>query len=180
MDIEIINSIIFNQVQNVGFNSKIYLNKNLNKVSLSEEYNFLCKDDECISKNAGILNAKYVLVWEFAESEDLFYIRVFDPMNYNKWIASDIVNDPYKILSESGIYGLDPLVRASVTKIMSVKNFKDEISVLNRFKMKNETLVEWGKYPIWAGITYLILEKVFAQDTKETLPKEPPGFPHDQ
>jgi len=180
MDIEIINSIIFNQVQNVGFNSKIYLNKNLNKVSLSEEYNFFCKDDECVSKNAGILNAKYVLVWEFAESEDLFYIRVFDPMNYNKWIASDIVNDPYKILSESGIYGLDPLVRASVTKIMSVKNFKDEISVLNRFKMKNETLVEWGKYPIWAGITYLILEKVFAQDTKETLPKEPPGFPHDQ
>ena len=75
---------------------------------------------------------------------------------------------------------MDPLVRASVTKIMSVKNFKDEISILNRFKMKNETLVEWGKYPIWAGITYLILEKVFAQDTKEALPKEPPGFPHDQ
>ena len=179
MDIEIINSIIFNQMQKVGFNTKIYLNKDFKKVPISEEYNFFCKDDECVSKNATLLNAKYFLVWEFAESEDLFYIRVFDSMNYNNWIASDIVNDPYKILSESGIYGLDPLVRASVTKIMSAKNFKDEISTFNRFKMKNETLVEWGRYPIWAGITYLILDKVFAQDSKEPLPKQPPGFPHD-
>jgi len=125
------------------------------------------------------LNAKYVLVWEFAESEDLFYIRVFEPMNYNNSFASDILSDPYKILSESGIYGLDPLVRISVSKVMSAKIFKDEISIFNRFKMKNEVLVEWGKYPLWAGITYLILDKVFSKESKETLPKQPPGFPHD-
>ena len=179
MDIEIINSIIFNQIQEVGFNEKVYINKDLKKLTLSENYNFFCKDDECVSKNASLLNAKYVLVWEFAESEDLFYIRVFDSMNYNNWIANDILSDPYKVLSESGIYGLDPLVRTSVTKVMSAKNFKNEISVLNRFKMKNEVLVEWGKYPIWAGITYLILDKVFAPDSKEPLPTQPPGFPHD-
>ena len=179
MDIEIINSIIFNQIQEVGFNEKVYINKDLKKLTLSENYNFFCKDDECVSKNASLLNAKYVLVWEFAESEDLFYIRVFDSMNYNNWIANDILSDPYKVLSESGIYGLDPLVRTSVTRVMSAKNFKNEISVLNRFKMKNEVLVEWGKYPIWAGITYLILDKVFAPDSKEPLPTQPPGFPHD-
>ena len=179
MDIEIINSIIFNQIQEVGFNAKVYTNKDLKKPTLSEDYNFFCKDDECVSKNASLLNAKYVLVWEFAESEDLFYIRVFDSMDYNNWIANDILSDPYKVLSESGIYGLDPLVRTSVTKVMSAKNFKNEISVLNRFKMKNEVLVEWGKYPIWAGITYLILDKVFAPDSKEPLPTQPPGFPHD-
>ncbi|MFL3006366.1 MAG: hypothetical protein ACJZ10_00010 [Candidatus Neomarinimicrobiota bacterium] len=179
VDIEIINSIIFNQIQEVGFNEKVYINKDLKKLTLSENYNFFCKDDECVSKNASLLNAKYVLVWEFAESEDLFYIRVFDSMNYNNWIANDILSDPYKVLSESGIYGLDPLVRTSVTKVMSAKNFKNEISVLNRFKMKNEVLVEWGKYPIWAGITYLILDKVFAPDSKEPLPTQPPGFPHD-
>ena len=179
VDIEIINSIIFNQIQEVGFNEKVYINKDLKKLTLSENYNFFCKDDECVSKNASLLNAKYVLVWEFAESEDLFYIRVFDSMDYNNWIANDILSDPYKVLSESGIYGLDPLVRTSVTKVMSAKNFKNEISVLNRFKMKNEFLVEWGKYPIWAGITYLILDKVFAPDSKEPLPTQPPGFPHD-
>ena len=179
MDIEIINSIIFNQIQEVGFNAKVYINKDLKKPTLSEDYNFFCKDDECVSKNASLLNAKYVLVWEFAESEDLFYIRVFDSMDYNNWIANDILSDPYKVLSESGIYGLDPLVRTSVTRVMSAKNFKNEISVLNRFKMKNEVLVEWGKYPIWAGITYLILDKVFAPDSKEPLPTQPPGFPHD-
>ena len=179
VDIEIINSIIFNQIQEVGFNEKVYINKDLKKLTLSENYNFFCKDDECVSKNASLLNAKYVLVWEFAESEDLFYIRVFDFMNYNNWIANDILSDPYKVLSESGIYGLDPLVRTSVTKVMSAKNFKNEISVLNRFKMKNEVLVEWGKYPIWAGITYLILDKVLAPDSKEPLPTQPPGFPHD-
>ena len=179
VDIEIINSIIFNQIQEVGFNEKVYINKDLKKLTLSENYNFFCKDDECVSKNASLLNAKYVLVWEFAESEDLFYIRVFDSMNYNNWIANDILSDPYKVLSESGIYGLDPLVRTSVTRVMSAKNFKNEISVFNRFKMKNEVLVEWGKYPIWAGITYLILDKVFAPDSKEPLPTQPPGFPHD-
>ncbi len=179
MDIEIINSIIFNQIQEVGFNAKVYINKDLKKPTLSEDYNFFCKDDECVSKNASLLNAKYVLVWEFAESEDLFYIRVFDSMDFNNWIANDILSDPYKVLSESGIYGLDPLVRTSVTRVMSAKNFKNEISVLNRFKMKNEVLVEWGKYPIWAGITYLILDKVFAPDSKEPLPTQPPGFPHD-
>ena len=179
MDIEIINSIIFNQVQNVGFNSKIYINKDLEEVSINGDYDFFCKDDECSSKNADLLNAKYVLVWEFAESEDLFYIRVFEPMNYNNSFASDILSDPYKILSESGIYGLDPLVRISVSKVMSAKIFKDEISIFNRFKMKNEVLVEWGKYPLWAGITYLILDKVFSKESKETLPKQPPGFPHD-
>ena len=179
MDIEIINSIIFNQIQEVGFNAKVYTNKDLKKPTLSEDYNFFCKDDECVSKNASLLNAKYVLVWEFAKSEDLFYIRVFDSMDFNNWIANDILSDPYKVLSESGIYGLDPLVRTSVTRVMSAKNFKNEISVLNRFKMKNEVLVEWGKYPIWAGITYLILDKVFAPDSKEPLPTQPPGFPHD-
>ena len=126
-----------------------------------------------------LLNAKHVLVWEFAESKDLLYIRIFDPMNYNDWIAEDILSDPYKVLSESGIYGLDPLVRNSVTKVMSVRNFKNEISVLNRFKMKNKVLVDWVKYPIWAGITYLILDKIFASDSEESLPTQPPGFPHD-
>ena len=179
MDIEIINSIIFNQIQKVGYNAKVYLNKDLNKSTLSEDYNFFCKDEECVSQNAMLLNAKHVLVWEFAESKDLFYIRVFSPLDYNDWIAEDVLSDPYKVLSESGIYGLDPLVRTSVTKVMSAKNFKNEISVLNRFKMKNEVLVEWGKYPIWAGITYLILDKVFAPDSKEPLPTQPPGFPHD-
>ena len=179
MDIEIINSIILNQIQEVGYNAKVYLNKDLKKSTLSEDYNFFCKDDECVSQNAMLLNAKHVLVWEFAESKDLFYIRVFAPLDYNDWIAEDVLSDPYKVLSESGIYGLDPLVRTSVTKVMTAKNFKNEISVLNRFKMKNEVLVEWGKYPIWAGITYLILDKVFAPDSKEPLPTQPPGFPHD-
>ena len=179
MDIEIINSIIFNQIREVGFNARVYINKDLKKPTLSGDYNFFCKDDECVSKNASLLNAKYVLVWEFAKSKDLFYIRVFDSMDYKNWIANDILSDPYKVLSESGIYGLDPLIRTSVTRVMSAKNFKNEISVLNRFKMKNEVLVEWGKYPIWAGITYLILDKVFAPDSKEPLPTQPPGFPHD-
>ena len=62
---------------------------------------------------------------------------------------------------------------------MSVRSFKNEISAFNRFKMKNKVLVEWGKYPIWAGITYLILDKIFASDREESLPTQPPGFPHD-
>ena len=180
VDIEIINSIIFNQIQDVGYRGEIFLNKDLLQSQLIEEFSLSCRDDECGAKNANYLNAKYVLAWEFSESEDLLYIRIFDPLNYSNSINSDILSDPYKILSELGIYGLDPLIRVSVKKMMSAKNFKNEVSVFNRFKMKNEVLMAWGKYPLWAGITYLILDKVFASDSKETLPTMPPGFPHEQ
>ena len=179
LDIEIINSIIFNQIQNIGFDAKIYLNKDLKRLSIDNNYSYDCMDDECASINASLINAKYILVWEFSQSEDLFYIRVFDAINYNEWIASDILSGPYKILSESGIYGLDPLVRISVSKVMSSKEFKDEISVLDRFKMKNEAVFALGKYPFWTGLAYLIFDKVFSQDDEEALPKQPPGFPHD-
>tara|TARA_X000001036_G_scaffold145221_2_gene138082 strand:+ start:5243 stop:6364 length:1122 start_codon:yes stop_codon:yes gene_type:complete len=179
IDIGIINSIILNQIQNIGFDTKIYLNKNLNKSSIDNSYNYECIDDECASINANLINAKYVIAWEFAQAEDILYIRVFDSFNYNQLIGTDVIFGPYKILSESGVYGLDPLVRSSVSKIMSSKNFKDDISFFNRFKMRNETVVFWGKYPLYAGLAYLIFDKVFSQDEEEVVPKIPPGFPHD-
>ena len=179
IDIGIINSIILNQIQNIGFDTKIYLNKNLNKSSIDNSYNYECIDDECASINANLINAKYVVAWEFAQAKDVLYIRVFDSFNYNQLIGTDVIFGPYKILSESGVYGLDPLVRSSVSKIMSSKNFKDDISFFSRFKMRNETVVFWGKYPLYAGLAYLIFDKVFSQDDEEEAPKIPPGFPHD-
>ena len=101
IDIGIINSIILNQIQNIGFDTKIYLNKNLNKSSIDNSYNYECIDDECASINANLINAKYVIAWEFAQAEDILYIRVFDSFNYiNPFIKSQYnarytVTDPW-------------------------------------------------------------------------------------
>ena len=98
VDIEIINSIIFNQIQDVGYREEIFLNKDLLQSQLIEEFSLSCRDDECAAKNANYLNAKHVLAWEFSESEDLLYIRIFDPLNYSNSITSDILSDPYNCL----------------------------------------------------------------------------------
>jgi hypothetical protein len=44
--------------------------------------------------------------------------------------------------------------------------------------MKSKPLLRVGKYPLMLGVVYLLIDKVFLQDTEEP-PEQPPGFPHD-
>jgi hypothetical protein len=44
--------------------------------------------------------------------------------------------------------------------------------------MKNDQWIALGKYPLMLGAVYLLIDKVFLQDTEEP-PEQPPGFPHD-
>ncbi len=179
IDEEIINSIIMDQLKKIGFNSKIYLNRDLEQDGLDQDYNLDCQTDSCASGNARLLNAGYVLSWGFAESDDMLSMRVFDSSSFNDWIASDIISSPYKIIDDSGVYGLENKLRISVSKLMSSKTFKKEISTVDRLTIKNERWIAFGKYPIMLGAVYLLIDKVFLQNPEEPAPKEPPGFPHD-
>ena len=105
-------------------------------------------------------------------------IRVFEPENFSQWIDNDVVSNPYSIISKYGVYGLEPAIRASVSKILSDKRFRKQISTVNRFRMKNDRLIALGKYPLMVGAVYLLIDKVFLQDSEEP-PEQPPGFPHD-
>ena len=166
------------QIQVLGFDYTVYLNKNLKPDELTKDYDFDCITDSCASNNAQILDAAYVLSWGFPNTADVFSIRIFEPENFNQWIDNDVVSNPYSIISKSGVYGLEPDIRASVSKILSDKRFRKQISTVNRFRMKNDRWITMGKYPLMVGAVYLLIDKVFLQDSEEP-PEQPPGFPHD-
>ena len=178
IDIQIINSIIMDQIQVLGFDYILYLNKYLKPDELTKGYDFDCITDSCASNNAKILDAAYVISWGFRNAADVFSIRIYEPENFNQWIDNEVVSNPYSIISKYGVYGLEPDIRASVSKILSDKRFRKQISTVNRFRMKNDRWITMGKYPLMVGAVYLLIDKVFLQDSEEP-PEQPPGFPHD-
>ena len=179
VDVQIINSIIKDQIRSLGFDYKIILTKDLNSKTRPKKYKANCKTDLCIANNAQFLNAQYALTWDFADSEDLFTIRSFKSQNYSEDISDALIEDPYAIMNENGIYGLEKELRQAVTNVMGSKIFKKDISRLDRLMMKNERWISLGKYPLMLGAAYLFIDAAFSQDSEEPEPELPPGFPHE-
>ena len=178
VEVEILNSIIKDQIEKIGYNSEIFLNKNLGQEDLDQEYNINCKTDSCASSNARIIGAGYVLAWTFGESEDKLSLRIFDSSQFTSWIATDEISGPYEIMSGSGVYALESKIRISVSKLMGSKTFKKEISTFDRFVIKNERWMALGKYPIMLSAVYLLVDQILNQE-EDPDPPIPPGFPHD-
>ena len=179
VDVQIINSIIKDQIRSLGFDYKIILTKDLNSKTRPKKYKANCKTDLCIANNAQLLNAQYALTWDFADSEDLFSIRAFKSQNYSDDLNDALIEDPYVIMNESGVYGLEKELRQAVTNIMGSNIFKKDISRLDRLMMKNEQWISLGKYPLMLGAAYLFIDAAFSQDSEEPEPELPPGFPHE-
>ena len=177
-DVQIINSIIADQIQTVGFDYELYLNKDLRADDLLQGYSFDCISDSCAAMNAKIVNASYVISWSFDGANGSISMRIFDPENYNDWIDTESIARPLSSISESGIYSLNHSLRTAVSNILDGKIFRKKISRIDRFKMKSKPLLRWGKYPLISVAVYLLIDKVFLQESEEpaTLP---PGFPHD-
>jgi len=177
-DVQIVNSIIADQIQTVGFDYELYLNKDLRADDLLQGYRFDCISDSCAAMNAKIINASYVISWSFDGANGSISMRIFDPKNYNEWIDTESISRPLSSISESGIYSLDPSLRTAVSNILDGKIFRKKISRIDRFKMKSKPLLRLGKYPLMLGAVYLLIDKVFLQESEEP-PTKPPGFPHD-
>jgi len=178
IDVQIVNSIIADQIQTVGFDYEFYLNKDLRADDLLQGYRFDCISDSCAAMNAKIVNASYVISWSFDGANGSISMRIFDPKNYNEWIDTESISRPLSSISESGIYSLDPSLRTAVSHILDSKIFRKKISRIDRFKMKSKPLLRVGKYPLMLGVVYLLIDKVFLQESEER-PTQPPGFPHD-
>ncbi len=176
-DIQIVNSIIADQIQTLGFDYEFYLNKDLHADDLLQGYRFDCISDSCAAMNAKIINASYVISWSFDGANGSISMRIFDPKNYNEWIDTESISRPLSSISESGIYSLDPSLRTAVSNILDGKIFRKKISRIDRFKMKSKPLLRLGKYPLMLGAVYLLIDKVFLQESEEPSIK-PPGFPH--
>ena len=179
VDVQIINSMIKDQIRSLGFDYIIFLTKDLNKKERPKNYKADCKTELCVSKNAQLLNAQYALTWDFADAEDLFSIRTFETQNYSETLNDVFIEDPYAIMNENGVYGLESKLRQAVSNVMGSKIFKKDISTIDRLIMKNERWISIGKYPLIIGAAYLFMDAVFSQDPQEPEPEQPPGFPHE-
>jgi hypothetical protein len=178
IDVQIVNGIIADQIQTVGFDYELYLNKDLHADGLLQGYRFDCISDSCAAMNAEMVNASYVISWSFDGANGSISMRIFDPKKYNEWIDTESISKPFSSISESGIYSLDPSLRAAVSHILDSKIFRKKISRIDRFKMKNKPFLRLGKYPLMVGAVYLLIDKLFLQKSEEP-PTQPPGFPHD-
>jgi hypothetical protein len=178
IDVQIVNGIIADQIQTVGFDYELYLNKDLHADGLLQGYRFDCISDSCAAMNAEIVNASYVISWSFDGANGSISMRIFDPKKYNEWIDTESISKPFSSISESGIYSLDPSLRAAVSHILDSKIFRKKISRIDRFKMKNKPFLRLGKYPLMVGAVYLLIDKLFLQESEEPA-TQPPGFPHD-
>jgi hypothetical protein len=178
IDVQIVNGIIADQIQTVGFDYELYLNKDLQADGLLQGYRFDCISDSCAAMNAEILNASYVISWSFDGANGSISMRIFDPKKYNEWIDTESISKPFSSISESGIYSLDPSLRAAVSHILDSKIFRKKISRIDRFKMKNKPFLRLGRYPLMVGAVYLLIDKLFLQESEEPA-TPPPGFPHD-
>ncbi len=176
-DVQIVDSIIADQIQTLGIDYEFYLNKDLRTDDLLQGYKFDCISDSCAAMNAKIVNASYVISWSFDGANGSISMRIFDPKNYNEWIDTESISRPLSSISESGIYSLDPSLRTAVSNILDGKIFRKKISRIDRFKMKSKPLLRLGKYPLMLGAVYLLIDKVFLQESEEPSIK-PPGFPH--
>ena len=105
-------------------------------------------------------------------------MRIFEPNNYNEWIVTESISRPLALISESGISSLASPIGIAVAHILENKIFSKKISRIDRFKMKTKPLLKLGKYPFVLGAVYLLIDKVFLQESEEP-PTLPPGFPHD-
>ena len=179
-DVQIVNSIIADQIQTLGFDYEFHLNKDLYAGRMISDlgYRFDCITDSCAAMNAKIVNASYVISWSFDGANGSISMRIFDPKNYNERIDNESISRPLSSISESGIYSLDPSLRTAVSHILDNKIFRKKISRIDQFKMKSKPLLRLGKYPLILGAVYLLIDKIFLQESEEP-PKKPPGFPHD-
>lgn len=179
VDAQIVNSIIMDQIKTIGFNYEIFLDRDIKKNKRPKGYKDDCNTDPCIAKNAKRLGAEYVLSWNFAQAVDKLSLRIFKSNEPGNLIDEVLLIGPYQQMNESGIYGLDPELRSSVSKLMAANNFKKDISTVDRLLMKNESLIAYGKYPLMLGVAYLFIDKLFMGEPDEPEPEMPPGFPHE-
>lgn len=179
IDAQIISKIIEDQIKSVGFDYATYSEQDVSIKSKSALSKSSCNTDACISSNAKLVGSEYFITWRFANAVDELHLKIFKTQDFNKHLNNEVLKNPFRLMSESGLYGIDKSLRASVSKLMSVNQFKNSISSIDRLFMKNERYISYGKYPLFLGFSFLILDKILDKEPQESKPPMPPGFPHD-
>jgi len=179
INVQIINTIIIDQLNYLGYQFPVYLNQNLKKSSVNKSFNNQCFTDSCIAMNAQYNGNSHVLSWSI-NADGKLLLRIFASENSNDWIDQTAIKSPFAKIEDSGIYGLEPSVRSAVNRVFTNKTFFRELSLLNRLKRRsNEASRFLGRHPFVFGLmvaatTYFVIPE---QETQKTI-SPPPSFPH--
>ena len=173
---KIINTIIADQIQKIGFQDEILFNS---KTKDLIENGFECKTESCVIEKASKLKMEYVLIWNISDSRESLFLKLYKLNQIDGFLDSYSISKPLVYISESGIYGLDFEIRKAIDAIFYKKNLYRDLSRSGKINRRKKQIVQIGKYPAIIGVTYLLIDKLFFAN-KDTQPSElPPGFPHD-
>ena len=176
INFKIINTIIADQIQKIGFQDEILFNS---KTKDLIENGFECKTDSCVIEKASKLKMEYVLIWNISDSRESLFLKLYKLDQIDEFLDSYSISKPLVYISESGIYGLDFEIRKAIDAIFYKKNLYRDLSRSGKINRRKKQIVQIGKYPAIIGVTYLLIDKLFFAN-KDTQPSElPPGFPHD-
>ena len=84
-----------------------------------------------------------------AEAVDELYLRISEVKKINTLINDFTIVEPYGIMNDAGIYGLDKKLDWVYPKILSAKDFKNNISGIDRLIMRNEKLFHMEDIRLW-------------------------------
>ena len=176
INFKIINTIIADQIQKIGFQDEIFFNS---KTKDLIDNGFECKTDSCVIEKASKLKMEYVLIWNISDSRESLFLKLYKLNQIDGFLDSYSISKPLVYISESGIYGLDFEIRKAIDAIFYKKNLYRDLSRSGKINRRKKQIVKIGKYPAIIGVTYLLIDKLFFAN-KDTQPSElPPGFPHD-
>ena len=176
INFKIINTIIADQIQKIGFQDEILFNS---KTKDLIDNGFECKTDSCVIEKASKLKMEYVLIWNISDSRESLFLKLYKLNQIDGFLDSYSILKPLVYISESGIYGLDFEIRKAIDAIFYKKNLYRDLSRSGKINRRKKQIVKMGKYPAIIGATYLLIDKLFFAN-KDKQPSElPPGFPHD-
>ncbi len=176
INFKIINTIIADQIQKIGFQDEILFNS---KTKDLIDNGLECKTDSCVIEKASKLKIEYVLIWNISDSRESLFLKLYKLNQTDGFLDSYSISKPLVYISESGIYGLDFEIRKAIDAIFYKKNLYRDLSRSGKINRRKKQIVKIGKYPAIIGVTYLLIDKLFFAN-KDTQPSElPPGFPHD-
>ena len=91
-------------------------------------------------------------------------------------IDTPMLSDSLLFMAEEKLDSLED----SESKIILNDEYKiSSKSLFNKLISKNNQWLQNAKYPLMAGGVYLLIDIIFFNNSDESKPKKPPGFPHD-
>ena len=113
------------------------------------------------------------------EASDTLIVEYLSPVSVDSSSEMDTLNIPDSLFTKSKSDSTSIVtLEGDSTKSSDLKFYKG-IAFLDKLKFENSKWTAYAKYPFIAGGVYLFLDILFFNNSDDSKPEKPPGFPHD-